>query len=234
MPTINLEILDHVVFFVLVAVLPWRARRRFRSLMEAVDAGDPKARTRAYRTVIVEKWVFTAAIGVAWIALGRSASSIGLTAGTTPMAIAGYALTALTIGALLVLTRSLVRSEEGRRRARESIASARVFAPHTAIEKRWFDAMAVSAGIEEELIFRGFCFAYLAAWVPGMPTGVVIALAALVFGLGHLYQGAAGIVKTGALGVLFGVLFWMTGSVWAPILLHVVVDLSSGWLPILN
>ena len=58
----------------------------------------------------------------------------------------------------------------------------------------------------------------------------VILLAALVFGLGHLYQGAAGIVKISAMGVLFGVLCWMTGSVWAPMLLHVVVDLNSGWL----
>ncbi|MFW2339201.1 MAG: type II CAAX prenyl endopeptidase Rce1 family protein [Acidimicrobiia bacterium] len=32
------------------------------------------------------------------------------------------------------------------------------------------------------------------------------------------------------MGVLFGVLYWMTGSVWAPMLLHIVVDLNSGWL----
>ncbi len=40
----------------------------------------------------------------------------------------------------------------------------------------------------------------------------------------------AGIAKTGTLGVLFGVVYWMTGSLWAPMLLHVVVDLSSGWI----
>jgi membrane protease YdiL (CAAX protease family) len=90
--------------------------------------------------------------------------------------------------------------------------------------------MSLTAGIEEEFIYRGFLFAYLTAWQPGMPAAVVVALAGLVFGLGHLYQGAAGIVKTGTLGVLFGTLYWMTGSVWAPMLLHVVVDLSSGWI----
>jgi membrane protease YdiL (CAAX protease family) len=149
---------------------------------------------------------------------------------TDRLAIVGYALTALAIGALLVLSRSVVRSEHGRRRTRESISSLRAFVPHTATEKRWFDAMSVTAGIEEELIYRGFLFAYLAAWLPGMPAAVVIVLAGLVFGLGHLYQGAAGILKTGTLGVLFGVVYWMTGSVWAPMLLHVVVDLSSGWM----
>ena len=230
MPSIDLGIFDHVVFLALVALVPWNARRRFRSLVEAVEGGDPNARTRAYRTVVVEKWVLTAVIAVAWIALSRSASSIGLTARLTPLAIVGYALTALTIGALLMLARSVVSSEQGRRKTRESIASVGAFVPHTATEKRWFDAVSVTAGIQEELIYRGFLFAYFAAWSPGMPAAIVILGAGLVFGLGHLYQGAAGIVKTGTLGVLFGVLYWMTGSVWAPLLLHVVVDLSSGWM----
>jgi membrane protease YdiL (CAAX protease family) len=230
MPSISLAIIDHVVFLVLVALLPWSGRRRFHSLVKADDAGDESARTRAYRTVLVEKWVLTAVIAVAWIALGRTASSIGLIASFTPLAIAGYALTALAIGALLVLGRSAARSEQGRSRTRAAIAPMRALLPHTAAEKRWFDAVSVTAGISEEFIYRGFLFAYLATWIPEVPTGVVVLLAGLVFGLGHLYQGAAGIVKITAIGVLFGVIYWMTGSVWAPMLLHVMVDLNSGWI----
>lgn len=230
MPNIDLGIFDHIVFLVLVALVPWRARRRFRSLVKALDGGDSNARTRSYRTVVAEKWVRTAVIAVAWITLSRSASSIGLPGSVTPLAIVGYSLTALAIGALLVLTRAAVHSEQGRRRTRESIDSVRAFVPHTATEKRWFNAMSVSAGIDEELIYRGFLFAYLAAWAPGVPAAVIIVLAALVFGLAHLYQGTAGIVKTATLGVVFGVLYWMTGALWAPMLLHVVVDLSSGWI----
>ncbi len=71
----------------------------------------------------------------------------------------------------------------------------RALLPQTATEKRWFDAVSVTAGICEEIIYRGFLFAYFAAWLPGAAAGVVIVLAGLVFGLGHLYQGAAGIVK---------------------------------------
>jgi membrane protease YdiL (CAAX protease family) len=230
MPTITLGIFDHIVFLVLLTALPWNARRRFRSLAKAVDGGDPSARTRAYRTVVVEKWVLTAVIAVAWVAMSRSASSIGLTESIAPLAIAGYALTAFAIGALLILARLAVHTDQGRRRTGESIASVSAFVPRTSPEYRWFSAMSVTAGIEEELVYRAFLFAYLAAWLPGMPAGLIIVLAALVFGLGHLYQGAAGIVKAGTMGVLFGVVYWMTGSVWAPILLHIVVDLSSGWI----
>lgn len=55
MPSITLEMIDHVVFLVLVALGPWNGRRRFDLLVKAVDAGDPNARTGAYRTVVVEK-----------------------------------------------------------------------------------------------------------------------------------------------------------------------------------
>jgi membrane protease YdiL (CAAX protease family) len=230
MPTIDLAMFDHILFLALVALFPWNARRRFQSLVKAVDGGDTKARMRSYRTVVVEKWLLTAVIFVAWITLSRSASSIGLIPSVTLLAIAGYALTATAIGALVMLARAAVHSEQGRRRTSESIASVRSFVPRTATEKRWFDAMSVTAGIEEELVYRGFLFAYFAAWLPSMPAAAIILLAGLVFGLGHLYQGAAGVVKTGTLGVLFGVVYWMTGSLWAPMLLHVVVDLSSGWI----
>ena len=230
MPDVTLGIFDHLVFLVLVALLPWNARRRLHSLVRAVDAQDPYARIRAYRTVVAEKLLFTAVIAVAWVALNRSLSSIGLTVESAPLAITGYVVTALAIGALLVLARSAVRSERGRRRTSDSITALRAFVPHTAKEKRWFDAMSVSAGIEEELVYRGFLFAYFAGLLSGVPAGVVIVLAAFVFGLGHSYQGVAGIMKTGVVGVILGVAYWMTGSVWAPMLLHIAIDLSSGWI----
>lgn len=230
MPSIDLVTFDHLVFVVLLVVVPLDGRRRFRSLLSAVDAGTTNARTRAYREVILQKWVLTALIGFAWVALGRSASSLGLVPSVSPLAVAGYILTGVAIGALLMYPRSVLRSEQALDRTRTSLASVRTFIPHTASEKRWFDLMSVTAGITEEVIYRGFLFAYLAAWLSGAPAAVIIVLAALVFGLGHLYQGAGGIVKAGLMGVIFGVLYWMTGSLWASMLLHIVVDLTSGWI----
>ena len=141
----------------------------------------------------------------------------------------GYGLTAVAIGALMLYPRSVLRSEQALDKTRESMAPVRAFLPHTRGEKRWFDVVSVTAGITEELIYRGFLFAYLAAWLSGAPA-VIIVVAGLVFGLGHLYQGVSGITKAGLMGVVFGVLYWMTGSLWASMLLHIVIDLTSGWL----
>ena len=59
MPSINPEIIDYVVFFFLVNVAPWNGYRRFRALTKAVDTGDPTARTRLYRAILIETNVLT-------------------------------------------------------------------------------------------------------------------------------------------------------------------------------
>ena len=73
MPSIDLVTFDHLVVIVLVALVPLDGVRRFRSLVRAVHAGEANARPRAYREVVLQKWVLAALIGIAWIALGRNA-----------------------------------------------------------------------------------------------------------------------------------------------------------------
>jgi len=53
-------------------------------------------------------------------------------------------------------------------------------------------------------------------------------LGALIFGVGHLYQGPAGVMKTGATGLLMGILYVGTGSLLFPMILHAAVDLHGG------
>ncbi len=48
------------------------------------------------------------------------------------------------------------------------------------------------------------------------------------FGLGHAYQGIAGIAKTGLIGLVLALLTVFSGSLFIAIVLHTVVDLTSG------
>jgi membrane protease YdiL (CAAX protease family) len=54
---------------------------------------------------------------------------------------------------------------------------------------------------------------------------LALAISAVVFGLGHLYQGAARATSTVVIGLLFSVLFLLTGSLLLPMILHAVIDL---------
>jgi membrane protease YdiL (CAAX protease family) len=101
--------------------------------------------------------------------------------------------------------------------------------PRTRSERAAFVGLAFSAGVGEELVFRGFLIPAL-----GVATGSVAlaaVMSAAVFGLLHAYQGAAGVVRAGVLGGLMAVPFLATGSVLPSMLGHFAYDVVAGlWL----
>ncbi|WP_433057771.1 CPBP family intramembrane glutamic endopeptidase [Dactylosporangium sp. CS-033363] len=97
--------------------------------------------------------------------------------------------------------------------------------PRTAREQRWGVATAFTAGICEELVFRG---ALLAGAVGLLHLPIIVAgiLVSLFFGLGHLYQGAFGVIGTTLFGLCATALYVATGSLLLPVLIHAAVDLG--------
>lgn len=101
--------------------------------------------------------------------------------------------------------------------------------PRTLPEKRAFAGLAFAAGLGEEIVYRGYLQAVLAGALGG--PWIAAGVASASFGLLHAYQGPLGIVRTGALGFLFAAVVVLTGSLWAAVLVHTVVDLVGGlWL----
>ena len=94
---------------------------------------------------------------------------------------------------------------------------------------RTFNLVSVTAGVCEEVVFRGFLTAYLMSWL-GVPFWGAALLSSLGFGLAHMYQGPLGILKTGFVGYALALLYGLTGSLWAPILAHALMDLVAGWM----
>jgi membrane protease YdiL (CAAX protease family) len=85
-------------------------------------------------------------------------------------------------------------------------------------------AISVAAGIGDELFFRLLLPILLAAFVGGI-AGVAIAI--LLFGLAHAYQGWKGVTVTTLVGTLFTAMYLMSGSLAVAMLFHVVIDLMS-------
>jgi membrane protease YdiL (CAAX protease family) len=111
--------------------------------------------------------------------------------------------------------------------------------PRTAGERRLFTVVGVTAGVCEEWLYRGFFLAVVAAATGGLPLWLLVACAAVAFGLAHAYQGPAGIVGTGVLGGGMAVMYLQTGSLLLPVVLHVLIDLRfllvpAGALPVLR
>jgi membrane protease YdiL (CAAX protease family) len=100
------------------------------------------------------------------------------------------------------------------------------FLPVTPEERRWFAVFSVTAGVCEEVLYRGFLIRYFSdgPWHLGLALGLVASCVA--FGLAHGYQGLSGIISTAIGGVMFSIIFFITGSLWLPMALHAFLDLS--------
>ena len=83
--------------------------------------------------------------------------------------------------------------------------------------------IAILPAVGEEFLFRGLIQRLLAEWTKNIH--VAIFLSALLFGAMHMQF--YGIFPRMMLGVLFGYLFWWTGSIWIPVFAHFVNNASA-------
>lgn len=80
-------------------------------------------------------------------------------------------------------------------------------------------------GIVEEVIFRGYVVGWGAALFGARAGPWLCVLSAAVFGISHLYQGVAGVVATGLIGLCFGFFYLWTGRRLLPVIVaHMTVN----------
>ncbi len=99
-------------------------------------------------------------------------------------------------------------------------------APSTPAELAMWVALSVTAGFCEELIFRGYLQQQFTALTHRVWLG--IAIAAVVFGLAHGYEGISGMLLIVLYGALFGILAYSRRSLRAGIFAHAWHDIVSG------
>lgn len=125
------------------------------------------------------------------------------------------------IAAIIVL--SLVARAVG---ANGMSQAARLLAPKGPFESLLWIALAVTAGICEETIFRGYLQRQFVAWTRSAPVGVL--LSAALFGAGHIYQGAKATIVIGVYGLLFGILAEARQNLRPGIITHTWHDAITG------
>jgi len=213
-----------LIFFFLAVLIPWRARIRLRRLLSEPPAG-PAAKLRLYAATMAWQW---AALGVvAWraSARGMSAAQLGLAERFTwPLAAATLVGTISLAGFQWFNLRRLGRMNGAVPDFMRKLA-ARIL-PAETVEFLPYTALAITAGVCEEFLYRGFVMAALMA--TGLHTLLVVLLSAILFGWAHAYQGRSGIAGTTLLGVLFAATRLAYNSLLPVIVWHAVVDLVAG------
>ncbi len=91
--------------------------------------------------------------------------------------------------------------------------------------------LAACAGIQEEILFRGFLFRLLSG---AAGTWVALAVTSAFFGLAHAANPGATVASSMAIaleaGVLLGAAYALTRRLWFPIGLHMGWNFTEGWI----
>jgi hypothetical protein len=221
-----MTVFDHFLILVLFVVQPIHGWLSFRRYLEKIAAGEPANRPRLYRQTQVLEWVFLAVLLAGFLGLSRDLGTLGfVNASGTGFWICATLIAGGSLALILSMRSSRQLSQSARDEQRASFGDLGHFMPQDDRDLASFYRVSVTAGIVEEIVFRGFVLWYLSFFMAIWPAVLVSSVA---FGLGHSYQGFSGIIRTGLVGLAFGVLFVISGSIWLPIIGHILVDVLQG------
>jgi membrane protease YdiL (CAAX protease family) len=230
-PAVNLSATpwDFILILIVLAVLvPWRGTVKIRRLL-AQPALTSSQRLSLYASTIAFQSLLVAA--VSWRSLSRhlSPDELGLVvSGGWQTLLIAVIFTALLCVYQLAGLRRFTRLPADRRgflfRFREKIT------PQTPMEGLAFVALACTAGLSEEFVYRGFVFAvfsrvFESSTFPVLPAVVT---SSVWFAMAHLYQGRRGMITTFVVGLLFSATRIWTGNLVPAIAGHIGVDLIAG------
>jgi membrane protease YdiL (CAAX protease family) len=223
--------------------------KKYRRLQQQIADRDPEARGRFYRDILrfefVSALLAIAALRFDWSRLTPSHLEIGDTAfgewwsSAWQHADRGF-LAGLAAGGVVALLGLAINRRRERRLGRSAppvpprwkklMPDFGALIPVTSRERALFVLVALSAGVCEEIVYRGWLLDAL-HHVVGLSGGALVVVAAVGFGLGHYYQGLVGMLVTGVLGLVFCGLYVASGTLLIPIVLHALIDLRVALVP---
>ncbi len=207
-----------LIFFVLGLILPWRGRARMKKLL-AMPHVSTMERLNLYASTIAFQWFAVAVVAWRAWAHGFTASQLGLTIQDRTRILIASIAGAVTIAALQWL--NLRRAGRIPVEARGPIqALAERILPQSTVELLPYLALAITAGLCEEFLYRGFAMAVL--------VHVGLQASSVLFGLAHSYQGRGGIVMTLLIGLILGTSRIAYDSLVPAIFWHSAVDVVAG------
>ena len=213
-----------VIFLVLGLVVPWRGRARMKKLL-ALPQVSTMERLILYASTIAFQWIAVAVVAWRAWAHGFSASQLGLTIHDGARILVASIAGAATIAALQWLNLRRVGSIPVEARGSLQAIAERIL-PRSTVELLPYLALAITAGLCEEFLYRGFAMAVLTH--VGLQTWAVVLLSSALFGLAHSYQGRGGVVMTMLIGIVLGLGRIAFDSLIPAIFWHSAVDVVAG------
>ena len=193
-------------------VVPWAVLRNRES---AIAMADTPLALRFYTMLLPQ------------VVLGVLAIVIGLVEGVELFPTDAPTLTSWLAGIVFLVLALLLVRPHWRRSVEEQKPTWRLFAPTNPRERRMWVALALSAGIGEELVWRGVLPTLLTLVSGSQLFGIVLSI--LSFALAHAIQGFRSVLAIAAIAGAFHVLVLISGSLYVAMAVHFVYDVVAGF-----
>ena len=221
-----MTLIDHLFVLLFAVVFPITGFISFRRLQRRVAAGETVNRGRLYLNTSASQWLLFVLAVVVWWFAARPWADLGLSFSGDRNFLIGVVLTVIGIAFLVFQILQVRKSDdEELRRLRASFADLLLMMPRNGNELARFYGLSLTAGIVEELLWRGFLFWYLGHFMPLWAAAIVSSLG---FGIAHAYQGWRQVPAIVLVGAVFSGLYLLTGSLWLSIVMHIAVDVLQG------
>lgn len=233
----NMEINYFLATFIILIIIltiffPVFGYNSIKKLKKSIAEGDLSKRIKFYHETILWSWIPLFLIFLLIPISGISLNDIGIkwihidTSSLTKWVV--YPIIGLYILYLLYNIYTIIifkSNKESRAKAAQSIPDdLKWLFPITQKEKRVWSLVSISAGITEEILYRGYLFYALAIVFPILSLFDILLITTLIFGIGHIYQGKEAIKST-ILGLVFGIFYIVFDSVIPIIIAHIAQDL---------
>jgi membrane protease YdiL (CAAX protease family) len=153
-------------------------------------------------------------------------TTTGVVGLTLPNQIGWIITAALLLG--IGLSTYLLRRNPGAMAAMQrNLEASAILLPSTPIERKWFAAAAITAGICEELLYRGFLMRYMLTTFPVLDWLFIAIISGIIYGLSRAYQGFRGITTTALTGFSFAIVYILSGSLLPAMIFHILAELRT-------
>lgn len=227
----DMTLLDHVLAIIICILAPVMAYSSRSVVIEDMELEEDE-KIRLYHSNALLLFVFALIVVTIWRLPGRTLPALGFDWPVWSPLLGMLLLSVVLFYALdLFFQYGLRRWREKTLREKHSTLT---FIPANSKELFHFVFLALAAGIGEEIIFRGYLIHYLIYWTGHTYSGIVTAcfFASFLFAFLHGYQGYKSMVKIFVLALLFAAIFVLSQSLVLVMIIHTLIDLTSGWLGI--
>lgn len=183
---------------------------------------QPRSHVANYVAAIVMEWIIVAFI---WFGLRLRKQRLHALLGENWRGMKGI-FRDLGIGVAFLIAANIVLTAIGHLLNAKPNAAVKNLLPHGREEIAVYFLLTVTAGICEEIIFRGYFQRQFSAWLKSATVGLV--LQGIVFGASHGYQGGKSMLIIVVYGVMFGMLAHWQRTLRPGMFAHFLQDFGAG------